>query len=105
MIYLRASSKEVFDTAIREAGWVTTQDDVEFPVLYSHTHSVDVIGNIHAETGETITIADEEGDVLVNETALIEGYHANVLLHGEDLPSSLEPLVIPTPNSPHRRFS
>ena len=105
MIYLKAISKEAFDTAIRDAGWVSTEEDTEYQILYSHTHSVDVIGDIYIETDKTITIADDEGDIIVNETILADGYHANLLLHGEELPQSLKGMVIDPPITPHRRFS
>ena len=74
---------------------------------YSATHSLDIIGVIHAETGETITVeaTDDMAEHTYPETAPIDGWHANLLLHGEELPDALSGLVIDAPTAPVRRFA
>jgi hypothetical protein len=68
---------------------------------------LDIIGQIHVETGEMIEVpeSDEQGAHEYPETAPIDGWHANLLLHGEEMPSELDPFVIEEPNAPVRRFA
>jgi len=117
-IYLKAPDKATFDQAIIDAGWTV---DVEVPPMgedaeattetqvqyFTTTHSLDVIGNIMVETGNMITIeaTDDEPESQYPETAPIEGWHANLLLHGEDMPDALAGFVIEAPATPSRRFA
>jgi hypothetical protein len=124
MIYLKATDQETFNAALKTTGWSW---DTEYRVetdeegnetfteevikeagmtAYSHTHSLDVIGIIHAPTGETETRTHEDGtEFEVPVMMSLDGYHANLLLHGEELPEALADMVIEAPNSPVRRFA
>ena len=124
MIYLKATDQETFNAALKTTGWSW---DTEYRVetdeegnetfteevikeagmtAYSHTHSLDVIGIIHAPTGETETRTHEDGtEFEVPVMVALDGYHANLLLHGEELPEALADMVIEAPNSPVRRFA
>ena len=125
MIYLKADDEATFTAALKTAGWawdteyrvevdidgnetvteeVTREEGME---AYSSTHSLDIIGVIHAETGETITVeaTDEMQEHTYPETAPIDGWHANLLIHGEDLPDALSGFVIDAPTVPVRRFA
>ena len=125
MIYLKADDEATFTTALKTAGWawdteyrVETDEDGNETVTedvvreagveaYSATHSLDIIGVIHSETGETITVeaTDDMEEHTYPETAPIDGWHANLLLHGEELPASLTSFVIEAPTAPVRRFA
>ena len=125
MIYLKADNEATFTAALKTAGWawdteyrveadeegneVVTEDVVREAGIeaYSATHSLDIIGVIHAETGETITVeaTHEMEEHTYPETAPIDGWHANLLLHGEELPDALSGFVIEAPTVPVRRFA
>ena len=126
MIYLKADDEATFTAALKTAGWAwdteyqldedgnRVQVESEDVVLreagieaYSATHSLDIIGVIHAETGETITVeaTDDMGEHNYPETAPIDGWHANLLLHGEELPDALSGFAIEAPTAPVRRFA
>lgn len=110
MIYLKADNEEVFSQALDEAGWTYTEVVDEESTIsiscYTATHSLDIIGMINVETGNILSNTDDEGTVYeYPEMAPIEGWHANLLLHGEELPASLEPFVIEAPSTPHRKFA
>lgn len=110
MIYLKAADEATFNQAVVDAGWtyeeVTDPENVEVTETvvnyYTATHSLDVIGTIYVETGNMLT--DDNGGEYP-EMAPIEGWHANLLLHGEELPAALEPFVIEAPSRPHRKFA
>ena len=115
-IYLKATDEATFNQALVDAGWsetveVPSEDDevteqVNY-ILFNETHSLDVIGTIYAETGNTLTTEENEfGDTFeYPETAPIDGYHANLLLHGEEMPEALAGFVIEAPTTPARRFA
>ena len=126
MIYLKADDEATFTAALKTAGWAwdteyqldedgnRVQVESEDVVLreagmeaYSATHSLDIIGVIHAETGETITVeaTDDMEEHTYPETAPIDGWHSNLLLHGEELPDALSGFVIEAPTAPVRRFA
>ena len=126
MIYLKADDEATFTAALKTAGWAwdteyqldedgnRVQVDGEDVVsreagieAYCATHSLDIIGVIHVETGETITVeaTDDMPEHTYPETAPIDGWHANLLLHGEDLPDALSGFVIEAPTAPVRRFA
>jgi hypothetical protein len=126
MIYLKADDEATFTAALKTAGWAwdteyrvevdleTEEETVTEDVIreagmeaYSATHSLDIIGVIHAETGETITVeaTDDMAEHTYPETAPIDGWHANLLLHGEELPAALADMVIEAPANPVRRFA
>jgi hypothetical protein len=125
MIYLKADDEATFTAALRTAGWAwDTEYRVEVDIdgnetvtedvireagveAYSATHSLDIIGVIHAETGETITVeaTDDMEEHTYPETAPIAGWHSNLLLHGEELPDALSGFVIEAPTAPVRRFA
>jgi hypothetical protein len=126
MIYLKADDEATFNAALVACGWKwdteyaietdegTGEETVTDTVVreagvsdYTTTHSLDIIGVIHAETGETITV-EATADLPEHtypETAPIDGWHANLLLHGEELPDALSGLVIEAPTAPVRRFA
>ena len=127
MIYLKADDQATFEAALSTCGWKTETtyavdedgnevvDDQGERIVnnvgginaYNHNHSLDIIGTIHVETGETITIeaTDDTPEQTYPETAPIDGWHANLLLHGEDLPDALSGFVIEAPTAPVRRFA
>ena len=125
MIYLKATDEATFTAALKTAGWAwdteyrvevdeegnetVTEDVIREAGMeaYSHTHSLDIIGVIHVETGETITVeaTDDMEEHTYPETAPIDGWHANLLLHGEELPAALADMVIEAPANPVRRFA
>jgi len=118
MIYLKAPDKESFDQAVIDAGWseeVFVPGDIDGDndttetrlACYTTTHSLDVIGTIYRETGNMITVS-ETSDYPASEyaeTEAVDGYHANLLLHGEDMPEALAGFVIEAPTAPVRRFA
>ena len=128
MIYLKADDEATFNAALVACGWKwdteyaietdegTGEETVTDVVVreagvsdYTSKHSLDIIGEIHVETGEMIDVPDDlEQGITAHqypETAPIEGWHANLLLHGEEMPSELEPFVIEEPSAPARRFA
>ena len=121
MIYLKADDEATFTAALKTAGWAwdteyreevdgeVTEDVIREAGIeaYSATHSLDIIGVIHAETGETITVeaTDDMAEHTYPETSPIDGWHANFLLHGEELPDVLSGFVIEAPTAPVRRFA
>ena len=125
MIYLKADDEATFTAALKTAGWAwDTEYRVEVDIdgnetvtedvireagteAYNATHSLDIIGLIHAETGETITVeaTDDMPEHTYPETAPIAGWHSNLLLHGEELPDALSGFVIEAPTAPVRRFA
>ena len=126
MIYLKADDEATFTTALKTASWAwdteyrvetdidTGEEAVTEDVIreagmeaYSHSHSLDIIGVVHLPTGEDITVeaTDDMEEHTYPETAPIDGWHANLLLHGEELPASLTSFVIEAPSAPVRRFA
>lgn len=127
MIYLKADDQATFEEALSACGWKTETtyavdedgnevvDDQEERIVenvggidtYSHGHSLDIIGTIEVETGETITVeaTEDEAAYTYPETAPIDGWHANLLLHGDELPDELSGFVIEAPTAPVRRFA
>ena len=124
MIYLKAADEATFNQALKDCEWAwDTEYRVEVDIdgnetvtedvireagtnYYTATHSLDVIGVIHVETGNMLTGEGPDGDTFeYPEMAPIDGWHANLLLHGEELPASLEPFVIEAPSTPHRKFA
>ena len=125
-IHLKATDEATFNQALIDAGWAweteyrvevdedgneTVTEDVirEAGVEhYTATHSLDIIGTIYKETGETETIfvnAEETETAEVPIVAPIDGYHANLLLHGEDMPEALADFEIEAPATPYRKFA
>ena len=114
MIYLKSADEATFNQAVVDAGWtyeeVTDPENVEVTETvvnyYTATHSLDVIGVIYVETGNMLTGEGPDGETFeYPEMVPIEGWHANLLLHGEELPAALEPFVIEAPSTPHRKFA
>ena len=111
-IYLKAADEETLNQAVVDAGWTyqeavpESEDEVTVTNYYTATHSLDVIGTIHVETGNMLTDEGPDGETFeYPEMAPIDGWHANLLLHGEELPASLEPFVIEAPSTPVRKFA
>lgn len=122
MIYLKADDEATFTAALKTAGWAWDDEyHVEIDIdgnetvteevvkqagvsEYTNTHSLDIIGIIYAETGNMIEGPEGE-EQEVPEMAPIDGWHANLLLHGEDMPEALESFVIEEPSAPNRRFA
>ena len=96
MIYLKADDQG--ERIVNNVGGINA---------YNHNHSLDIIGVIHVETGETITVeaTDDMEEYTYPETSPVDGWHANLLLHGEELPSELAGFVIDAPSNPVRRFA
>ena len=126
MIYLKATDEATFTAALKTAGWAwdteyrvdvdidTGEETVTEDVIidagsqtYSHTHSLDIIGTIHLPTGNDVTVeaTDEREEYTYPEIEAITGWHANLLLHGEELPEALADMVIEEPSNPNRRFA
>jgi len=126
MIYLKADDEATFTAALKTAGWAwdtkyrveyneeTQEETITDEVImeageeyYNTTHSLDIIGEIHLPTGNNITVeaTDEMEEHTYPETAPIDGWHANLLLHGEELPDALSGFVIEAPAEPVRRFA
>lgn len=101
MIYLKADSKETLNAALN--CWLKTdQEDNNYIEYYSQTHSLDIIGTIYIKSGNTMQ--DDKG-IDYDDMIPIEGYHANLLLHGETMPDGLNEFIIEAPSSPYRRFA
>lgn len=125
MIYLKADDEATFNAALIACGWMwedeygvdIDEDGNETPnetivreagvSPYTNYHSLDIIGTIYVETGNMIEVPanDEQEAHEYPETAPVDGWHANLLLHGEEMPSELEPFVIEEPSSPARHFA
>lgn len=93
--YLRAASREEFDSALQSAGLIGEDG---CPILAARNLALDVIGTIYEPTGETFT--DEETGEEYPVMQAVEGYHANV--RAETLPESLQQFAIPAPSAPVR---
>ena len=94
MIYLRASNEEEFNAALVEAGWLVLSDDPDIPeekIFFTSGHSLDVIGVYQRQVGETVIDSDGAPQATFED---VEGYHANLLLHGDQMPESLEALTM-----------
>ena len=116
-IYLKAADESTFNQALVDAGWTETIEQppmteegesttVVNNVCYTATRSLDIIGVIYEETGNMLTQTDDDGNTFeYPETAPVDGWHANLLLHGEDMPESLAGFVVSAPATPVRRFA
>ena len=124
-IHLKAADEATFMQALKDCEWAwdteyrvevdeegneTVTEDVirEAGIAnYTATHSLDIIGTIYRETGNMVeqTFADGEDTIEVPEMAPVDGWHANLLLHGEDMPEALADFVIEAPATPVRRFA
>ena len=124
-IHLKATDEATFNQALIDAGWAweteyrvevdeegneTVTEEVirEAGVEhYTATHSLDIIGTIYKETGNMITVeaTDDMPEHEYPEMAPIDGWHANLLLHGEDMPEALADFVIEAPTTPVRKFA
>ena len=124
-IHLKAADEATFMQALKNCKWAwdteyrvevdiegneTVTEDVirEAGIAnYTSTHSLDVIGTIYIETGNMITVesTDDMPEYEYPETAPIDGWHANLLLHGEELPEALAGFVIESPSTPYRKFA
>ena len=125
-IHLKAADEATFMQALKDCEWAwdteyrvevdeatgeeTVTEDVireEGIATYTATHSLDIIGTIYAETGNTLTSeADEDGNTFeYPEMAPVDGWHANLLLHGEDMPEALAEFEIEAPATPIRKFA
>lgn len=95
VFYLRFPSEAAMGDALADAG-MWGEDFV--PINLGD--ALDVIGTIVKPTGNTIEIDGEQ----VEETAPVEGWHANLLLTGAADISELAPYVI-EPDHPVRVFA
>ncbi len=114
-IYLKANSEEEFTSALKSAGWVW-DTEYEFnengdPVLVEEEHSVLIQGDSELQTHTrtldiigTIHLLNEE-DPAQASVETVDGWHANLLLHGEELPDALSEFVMDAPSNPVRRFA
>ena len=125
MIYLKATNEAAFTAALITAGWAwDTEYNVETDAdgnetvtdhivreagidAYTISHSLDVIGAVHVPTGDDVTFAatDDMPEHTYPEMEAVDGWHANLLLHGEELPAALADMVIEAPANPVRRFA
>jgi len=69
-------------------------------LYYSHTHAVDVIGDIY--TSGVYDIDSEGTPITIEEPIKLDGYHINII--GE-LSEELEVYRIESPQTPYRIFS
>ncbi len=110
MIYLKATSKEQFDQAMADAGWTRDIEDrigntFTVPVPYTESRSLDIIGIIQKETEEIQEVDGPlERPVHIPVIETLDGYHANLILHGENLPDAFSSMVIDAPVTPNRAF-
>lgn len=112
MFYLKASDREQLETALIEAGWLVIGEGEEGEReenFYTRGHSLDIIGSYQRQVGDTVI--DEDG-VPHAEFENVDGYHANLLLHGSEIPDSLQPFFMDgkdgrpdSPASPVRVFA
>ena len=109
MIYLKAPSEADFKQALLDANWANEDSETgEFVIdAYTKTRSLDVIGEIQVKTGNTIEAESPiSGNTIeVDEFVAVEGYHSNLLLHGEEMPEALAGFEIEAPTTPVRRFA
>ena len=109
-IYLQFPDEYTAQQLAKEAGYIIVQpvlnEDKEQVSIketlqaYTHTHSIDVVGVINKPTGNLI---ETEDGFTYPETAPVDGWHWNVLLHGEELPEIFDQYII-TPSNPVRGF-
>ena len=124
-IHLKAADEATFMQALKNCEWAwdteyrvevdiegnetVTEDVIKEAGIanYTSTHSLDVIGTIYIETGNMITVesTDDMPEYEYPETTPIDGWHANLLLHGEELPEALAGFVIESPSTPYRKFA
>ena len=98
--FFRFADENVWLTAARVAGFMTTVTDeegneTEQLKAYTHNYAIDVVGSI-TRGGEW----DDEGNV-ITEPETLDGFHVNYV--GE-LPEGWEAFEV-TPNSPYRVFA
>jgi hypothetical protein len=96
--YLKANSEEHMWETLTAAGLTSEYEGKK----YAKGISLDVIGVIYKETGNTTTVTDPEGTSYeVPETQAIEGYHANI--RGELTEEQQQALpLIAKPATPNR---
>ena len=99
--------KQDYVTVVDEETGESTQTPEGEPYLVTHTHdyAIDFVGVIYEPTGKMLT--DAEG-FEYPEMALLDGYHVNVRLSGDNVRESVEAideLYGVTPNSPSRVFA
>jgi hypothetical protein len=100
ILYLKTTSRAALIDALIEAGmW----HEVEGVAMFKSAHPGDAlvdIGTIYTGTGQFIEIDGMQ----VEQQVAIEGYHANLMLHGE-VPEVLEAISIPRPGNPRNVFA
>jgi len=117
MFFLKATDQETFEAALVEAGWLVEEvlSDHDGTVInpreqqfYTSGHSLDVIGTYQRQIGSN---TDSDGlEIPIFED--VDGYHANLLLHGDVMPDSIWPFVLDgkdgrdnPPSTPVRLFA
>ena len=96
--YLKANSEENMWETLTAAGLTSEYEGKK----YAKGISLDVIGVIYKETGNTTTVTDPEGNTFeVPETQAIEGYHANIRGDLTEEQQQALPLIA-KPSTPNR---
>jgi len=100
VLYLKTPSRSALIEALTEARmWHTDGDGARFKGQHPGDALVD-IGTIHTGTGQYVEIDGMQ----VEQQEPIEGYHANLMIHG-DVPEVLEAISIPTPGNQRNVFA
>jgi hypothetical protein len=96
--YLKANSEEHMWETLTTAGLTSEYEGKK----YAKGISLDVIGVIYKETGNTTTVTSPEGySFEVPETQAIEGYHANIRGDLTEEQQQALPLIA-KPSTPNR---
>jgi hypothetical protein len=118
MFFIKAPDKETFETILLDAGWIVEEVlNEDGTVLnprqenfFTSGRSLDVIGVYQRQVGEG-TLNEETG-MMEYTYEDVEGYHANLLLHGDTMPEDLWQYVLDgkegrgePPASPTRVFA
>jgi len=100
ILYLRTQDRAALIEALTEAGmWQTDEDGARF----QGQHPGDALVDIGTYTKGNGQFTEIDG-LQVEQQVAIEGYHANLMIHGE-VPEVLEKIRIPKPNNPRNVFA
>lgn len=82
-LYLKADSMSAMTTALKVAGFSQDPESLE---LYHPDASLDVIGTIHQDSGETTQVDGEQVPVMTE----VSGFHVNVRTTSPELAAALD---------------
>ena len=102
MNYLKFPDQETALSVLQAANLTYTNPETEEikVITASHTHAIDVIGDIY--TSGVYDIGSEGTPITVEEPVKLDGYHINII--GE-LTEELETYKIDPPQTPYRVFA